>query len=381
MSGINTEYSIYLKVLTPVHIGGAQEKNLQEGLDYIQFNNGSTWQINWEKVYQIFNPDEVANAIINGTLKKLLSNEIEDVAFEIEQTFGDTREIKAFIRDGLGRVFIPGSSIKGAMKNWIHASLENELNVGHSPNLLGKFESDVFRFIEPADCYMNEDIALYPIKTFNLIRNGRSWEGGWKHKRITGNSTDFSDRGFVTDFECFCPEAKGEFSFRLREGLPKQYSEKIFDRSPNAQKSYKAIFQNEDINQLFKLINKQTKKHIKKELQFFEKFNEAEYSEDIIRTYEDLLKKMEEIKANQCILRLSAGSGFHGITGDYQYEDHTQTGIWTEEDAKKYKLNRRQSQDYVGSYMKFKSRKIAFTANDMYPMGFVLLSTKPLYIN
>lgn len=377
MSGINSEHTIYLKVLTPVHIGGAQEKNLQEGLDYIQFGNGSTWQINWEKVYQIYNADDVASAIINDSIKKLIENELEDVAFEIDQTFGDTREIKAFIRDGLGRVYIPGSSIKGAMKNWCHAAIENELKIGQSQNLLGSFDSDIFRFIEPSDCYMNEEIALYPTKTFNLRGENSNWKGGWKHSRQRNNTENFSDRGFVTDYECFCPEDIGSFNLRLRNQLSNNTIEKLFFKNNKAKKSYELIFKNDVLNNLFRLINGQTSKHIEKELKFFEYFKEAQYSDDLIRTYKNLKQTSKNLKLGQCLLRLSAGSGFHGITGDYQFEDHTETGIWSEEDAKKYRLSKKQAKDYVGQYMKFKSRKIAFTANDMYPMGYVLLSTKP----
>lgn len=380
MSGINTEHTIYLKVLTPLHIGGAQEKNLQENLDYIQYK-GATWKLNWEKVYETFDADDIANAIINKKLKRLIENELEDLAVEIDQTFGDTREIKTFIRDGLGNAFVPGSSIKGAMKNWTYAALEKKFNLSETRDLLGKFDSDIFRFIEPSDCFMKEEVELFPTKTFNLQNHGRNWEGGWKHAFKNNTTSEFRDSGFVTDYECFSPGVLGQFSLRMRKKLTQNSKDTLFSKSFNIKRSYEAIFDGNSLNNLFSLINSQTKQHIDKELKFFENFNQAGDSEEIVRTYQNFSEITNNLKDNHCLLRLSAGSGFHGITGDFQFEDHTQTGIWSLEDAKKYKLSKKQSEQYVGSYMKFKSRKIAFTANEMYPMGFVLLSTEPFEEN
>lgn len=380
MSGINTEHKIYLKVLTPLHIGGAQEKNLQENLDYIQ-HRGTTWKLNWEKIYDTFSAEDIANAIINNKLKRLVENELEDIADEIDQTFGDTREIKTFIRDGLGKSYIPGSSIKGALKSWTHAALEKKFNLKETRDLLGRFDSDVFRFIEPSDCFMKEEVELFPTKTFNLQGQGRSWEGGWKHALRNNTTVDFSDTGFVTDYECFSPGTIGQFTLKTRKKLTTKSEELLFSRNDNTKKSYEVVLKNNALKNLFDLVSSQTKKHVERELNFFNQFNQAEYTEDIIRTYQSLLDLSKQANNNQCLLRLSTGSGFHGITGDFQFDNHTQTGIWSQNDARKYKLSRKQSEQYVDKYMKFKSRKIAFTNNEMYPMGFALLSTEPFEKN
>lgn len=376
MSGINNEYNVYLKVLTPLHIGGQQEKNLSQYLDYI-VHNGKTWRLNWKKLYEVFNPDDIANAIINNNLKQLIVNEIEDVADEMEEVYSDTGEVKTFIRNGLGKAYIPGSSIKGAMKNWLYVSLEKELKLRNTYDLLGQFDNDLFRFIEPSDCEMKNEVELFSTKTFNLRGQGKNWEGGWKHSRNGNTTEEFKSKGFVTDYECYGPDSMGKFSLKIRKELNENIFERLYSQNNNARKSYSKVFGTKTLENLFSFINRQTKQHIEKELNFFKTFNQAEDSEDIIHTLESLLEISNKVRPNECLLRLSAGSGFHGITGDFQFEDHTKTGIWNMDDAKKYKLSKRQTQDYVGSYMKFKSRKIAFTSSEMFPMGFVLLSTEP----
>jgi hypothetical protein len=60
-----------------------------------------------------------------------------------------------------------------------------------------------------------------------------------------------------------------------------------------------------------------------------------------------------------CLLKMSVGVGFHSITGDWQYEDYDQTGIWTE--------NRNAGKK------KYKSRKTAEYNGQLQLMGFVKL--------
>lgn len=387
MSGINNEYKIYLKVLTPLHIGGQQEKNLMEGIDTL-FVNNKLWKINWNKVYAEFSPDEISEAILRKDgLYDLLHQDIELFGSEYSEGLGDTGETKTIIRDGLGRTFIPGSSIKGALKNWLSSAWENNKN--GTKNLLGNFETDLFHFIKTSDCYIS-DIKVFPAKTFNLHEQNGNWAGGWKHSLQNNTNNSFSSEGFVTDYECFSIDASSQFKLKIESPSKKNFEEKLFD-SPirklkdeiertflpdkkkklenklkpieNGKKVYDRFYSenNNPIQTLFSNVNHEVIKHLKKEITFFETF-ETDRTEEIISQIDRLIAFSKDIK-NACILRLSAGSGFHGITGDFQFVDHTKTGVWN------YGKNK--------GKMKYKSRKIAFTSNEMFPMGFVLLSTEP----
>lgn len=378
MSGINTEHTIHLKVLTPVHVGGAQEKHLQEDIDYLQLKDGSNWRLNWQEIYRQYEPDQIANAIVKHSLENLLSDDIENVALKINEFRGDTGEVKAIIRDGGGRAYIPGTSIKGALRSWLHTAYERELNKKGDYNILGTFDTALFRFIRPADCYMEDDTDFFPTKTFNLRGNGTHWKGGWKHSFNKATDQNFRSHGFVTDYECFAPDKFGSFTLKITNHLPETFIIKLFSSINSAKQSYQLFYKNDPLQAFFYYVNRQVQEHINKEIIFFEKYKQAEYSDEILIAWKDLLNATQNVKEGQCVLRLAAGTGFHSISGDFQFQDHVDTGIWNNDDARKYKLSKKQSENYIGKYQKFKSRKIAFTSDKMYPMGFVLLSTQPI---
>lgn len=402
MSGINTEHTIYLKVLTPLHIGGAQEKDLSDGLDYLK-DGTDIWRVNWEKVYREFTPDEVSAAMISREgLYDLLYEDKELYCDYWDVGYGDSGVIKSVIRDAMGKSFIPGSSLKGALKNWFYSSFDE--NPKGTRDLLGTFETDLFRFIKPSDCYL-DDVKIFPTKTFNLSRDNSVWKGSWKHKRNGGNDPYFNVEGFVTDYECFPNGLQTKFQLRINDSLNDEFEHELFDleirklkneiektylgdkkkqlefrlnQLKNGKEAYVKTFHSmssSPLQILFEGINSEVQRHIEKEINFFERY-QSNGTEKILQQFQGIKQISKNIK-DSCLLRLSAGSGFHGISGDFQFNDHTKTGIWSQDDARKYKLSRKQSEQYVNKYLKFKSRKIAFTSTEKYPMGFVLLSTQP----
>jgi hypothetical protein len=119
------------------------------------------------------------------------------------------------------------------------------------------------------------------------------------------------------------------------------------------------------INKLFSTINIHTKEYIDKEIAFFKKYP-TDKTDKIIDSLNAIKKEIagqarNDDSQNVCILKMSAGSGFHSITGDWQYDDYSQTGQWTE--------------GRNGGKKKYKSRKIAIQGNDFSLMGFVKLRT------
>lgn len=377
MNGINTEHKVYIKVLTPLHIGGAQEKHLQDGVDYLQYDNGETWKIDWSRLFKKYEVDEITEALLGNSLDQLISySDLDEVAIRMNEAFGSTGEIKAFIRDGFGTPFIPGSSIKGALKSWFYTSFEKQHIEKETQNLLGKFETDLFRFVLPLDCTIKNELQLYPTKTFNLFKQGNRWRGGWKHSSGQKTNSDFDKFGFVTDYECIAPSSTGELTIKIRKTLNTSFLNELYRNSTELKKHYSMLYQTNSLDVLFKHVNGQVLEHINREIKFFDNYKDAQYCNEILECYENLKSKVESANDGECLLRLSAGSGFHGISGDHQFHDHVDTGIWTNDDAKKFKLSFNQRQQYVGNYIKFKSRKIAFTTNNMYPMGYVWLSNK-----
>ena len=99
-------------------------------------------------------------------------------------------------------------------------------------------------------------------------------------------------------------------------------------------------------------------KYLKREIAFFKdsRFDNVEHIDKIIKSLNELKNRNE--KSTGALLRLGQGTGFHAMTGDWQYDDH----LWPVDNHK--------------GKVRFKTRKIAFTKSDndeytFYPMGFV----------
>jgi hypothetical protein len=204
--------------------------------------------------------------------------------------------------------------------------------------------------------------------------------GGWKHSGKNTNGK-FQQTGFNTLYEAILPNTKGVCSIMISDiKLFNAIETKITDilkfkieedkkkfKEEDLRKDTKALKIKEDIlpekeklfsiSSLFEIINTHTKKYIDKEISFFKKY-ETDKTRDIVESLEQIKVQIAEDNS-ACILKMSAGSGFHSITGDWQYDNFTNTGNWTggRNEGKK----------------KYKSRKIAVDNNVFSLMGFVKL--------
>jgi hypothetical protein len=119
------------------------------------------------------------------------------------------------------------------------------------------------------------------------------------------------------------------------------------------------------INKLFSTINIHTKEYIDKEIAFFKKYP-TDKTDKIIDSLNAIKKEIAGLTCNEdsqnvCILKMSAGSGAHSITGDYLWNDYTVSNNF----VKGKKVNEQAP----------KSRKVAIHDNNFSLMGFVKLRT------
>jgi len=378
---INISKNIFLKVITPIHVGGAQDKNLQEGLDYYE-----TRLVKMSELFNPangFNPDELAVALESGTkdaLKKLI--EVKKlktkVTTELIGQKGSTGEIKAFIKDGAyGKPYIPGSSIKGAIRNAVaHFLYEtNGRNKGTKTDpdkfYNETFEKSIFRFIKIYDGHF-EKIQLFRSKIMSLGQSGSTWIPKWKKGRFQ-NEITFSQAGFDTAFESPAVGSVINFDIQIAEPLlnVSQFANEF--KTTNAES--KKIIQTNSFSNLFVAINKSTEDHLKRELKFFEKYKAGDKLIHVVNRIKTLLTLIDNSDSpTKALLRMGSGSGFHSLSGDWQFEDHDNTGLRNE-------LNKKTG--VVSQIKKYKTRRIAFNDNatEFYLMGFVLLSLEPIHSN
>jgi CRISPR-associated protein Csm5 len=130
-------YTWKIETLTPLHIGSGIR--LRQGFDFIA-DKDKIWVADQAAIYEHLidraeshagrQPTEIKN-LIRMTLDDIVKNkwlELQDFnlapagvfSYVLKGTPSATEgrgEVQAFIRDGFGRPYIPGSSIKGALRS------------------------------------------------------------------------------------------------------------------------------------------------------------------------------------------------------------------------------------------------------------------------
>ncbi|MED9963097.1 MAG: hypothetical protein U0J38_08055, partial [Bacteroidales bacterium] len=218
---------------------------------------------------------------------------------------------------------------------------------------------------------------LVNTKIFNLQRK-RDWVGGWKHGgKETGDK--FNPTGFNTIYEALMPSDVGCASFMVSNQFLEVDWRRFYDQWQRETRkdaetikhliakveSKKTLLRDENsLNTLFKVINNHTKEYLEKEKAFFEKYS-ADKTDLIIESIDKLLNLIPSDNS-YCILKMSAGSGFHSITGDWQFEDYS-NGQLDRKRADKKDLKT------AGKILP-KSRKIAVYGEHFDLMGFVKLT-------
>ncbi len=380
----NNQFTFHIKLepITPIFIGSDKEKDYKKGFDFI-YKEGKVYIIDQSKLLnELLRVDKkVFNDYLNkATQNKLLDFFKESFKKDIRQFASktyefkddDAPEIKAFVRDGLGRVFIPGSSLKGSIRSvLLHHFLDKNKFTNQkgdkkndneiTKSVFGDIENNLMHYLQFSDIYF-ESTELISTKIFST----NTQKGGWKHERIGSTNEKFKPTGFTTVYEVLKTDQTGVgtlvFLKPVIDLLPKN------GKTPPNLDKLKKPNTSDFIQNLFQLVNQFTDQYLKKEIDFFDIYR-ADYS-DVIK---DELKKIKSkipqgTQSNYCILRLGAGSGFHAITGDWQFDTHKIDEI----DSQNRNRGKYKGKDSV------KTRKIAFKQGgnnvDFFPLGFVKIS-------
>lgn len=390
MNGINQNFDLVVRVLTPVHIGAGQEKAWIKGFNYI-YQNNKVFVLDETKIISSINDQEInnwANALSDGKAQEYIlrkNSNPETVSQLVFNCFPEPEgEIKTITRTGIGKPILPGSSIKGAIRSAFFGYLyKNSTNVENAvstrgtdrkgklidPNIpvFGPIEANIMRLIRITDAVFDKT-ELAPTKTYNLSGNIKALKGVWKKGLPSGTNTDmFSNTGFVFTYEIL-PE--GSLSF-CRIGLGTQILNVIDENNHSSRPKFidEVLKKSDPLVHVFKMINLQTKDFIQNEIEFFSTYGGNE-SDTIISNLE---KISEEIPSDNssCVLHLGAGVSYHGITGDWIHNSHEIDEIKN--------INGR-SRAFFNSKASSKSRKLAFKYDSagqlvLESMGFIKLYT------
>lgn len=385
MEGINKKYNLEIEVLTPLSIGAGQEKDWVRGVDFV-VDKGTLYKLNLKKmIANGIKVDDLTSCFASKDeerLKLKLAGNLDDVSdFSMPFPAETDNDVKAFVKNQLGgNPVLTGSSLKGAIRSVLLdyiATKDEIVNAISEANQRRKpFESFIFgssndgdefmRFIKISDAEFDKT-ELVNTKIFNLRGNGNNWQGGWKHLQTNRDGNSFTDEhfkstGFNTLYESLTPKQKGYASLMMSLELYDSYEKNNEKHRTHIKTEKKRPILQNDIRTLFGIINQHTKDYLEKEKAFFKKYY-AERSNEIVDSIDVLLSKIPS-DGSYCVLKMSAGSGFHSITGDWQFNDFYINGLDT---------SKKVSRGLLDGNKSAKSRKIADWNGDLSLMGFVKL--------
>ena len=345
----NMKYPIELEVITPLSVGAGNDNDWMRGIDFVQ-KGGNVYVLDMRKLAEEgIDVDRLTTLFENSDEKGislLIGNKLDNVSKHVFiSPVSTTNAIKTFLRTQLyNKPVVAGSSIKGSVRSALFHYLRekgdntNEVVFGNM-----KDGTDLMRFVRIADVEM-PSTALINTKIFNLRKDGTEWLGGWKHG-MSDTTGQYRPNGFNTLYECVVPGKKGFGSIALAGKafeLMAAYAEKYISNPAKKRQLFSG-----DIRGLFHIINQVTKTYLQKEKTFFEKYT-AERSEELTDNINALLSMIPD-DDSYCLMKMSAGVGFHSITGDWQYDDYSQTGIWNDgRHAGKKKYKSRKTAEYNG---------------------------------
>jgi CRISPR/Cas system CSM-associated protein Csm5 (group 7 of RAMP superfamily) len=372
-------HRIDIETITPVHIAAGSSNELKRNLDYLA-GERSIGLVDFNTLYPLMNESERAtflNQLAGGKIEKDFYRPVagrgggdmseyihEEIPFNYN--LDSPNEIVPHIRTGcVGRrlPYIPGTSLKGAIRSILYADTHTQLQSAATEKIFNTIGNSIMSFLQVSDSTaMETEISLS--KLFNLWNNGGEWMAGWKHGANYSNDEFKPDR-FITACETIKILARGSATININSSRI-DYLEKngagIFD---GPKSSLKSIFTSDTLEPLFHLINWHTQRYLEAEEEFFKKYdNGEEFTADILERIDRLIRMIPEDN-NSCLLHLGFGSGFHGITGDFQFPDrHHDTGSGRE------------------GKPRYKSRKFVFRENadgdtyKLYPTGFLRLTVR-----
>ena len=373
---MNENNKITVGILTPLSVGVGNEGVWKPGVDYV-YKDGKVFHLSVNRMVEAgFDAERIAALLASAneeSLLRLLGDNLEQVSdLSMQCPVQSPGDIRMMIREGLsGKPYIPGSSLKGAIRSALYGEWKEDAD--NEREVFGQMNdgSDFMRFIQVGDVVFDSTF-LVNTKIYNLTGAPYSedWTGGWKHQK-TLTSQDFSSSGFNTLYECLLPGTSSESSIKIDETAFSHYSRP----QPKMDKKEQLLDRSEGytpIENLFDTINSHTYSFLERERAFFTKYPQGEHSQRIIGNINALMNKVNDCieSGDSCILKMSAGAGFHSITGDWQYPDHTQTGFHKSNIRNGVERNPHAGKKYI------KSRKIACYNGGFALMGFVKLTVK-----
>jgi len=359
--------NIKIETLTPVHIGSGNL--LYENLDIIQVNIKKVPHIvviSEEKVWKVLGEQHLDNWLDAISKRENLSLFLEKFAPNVTSKdyakrrmplyceLSDNDTLKECIHNGLGLPYIPGSSIKGAIRTTILASLTDRVSnketkiqengrvkaTNIEKELFGKDpNSDILRFIQVGDAYFEKESEI-AIRLINL--------------NFRLNRDSLRDNSKSQLVEAIGTESESKFHLKVS----REYYDFVKRKYPQA-----GDLPVSSICDLFGLINEHTRKLVEEEIDYWSKIDKTG-GEEYVEEMQKILQKVNDCETGKsCVLRVGHASGWRFITG-----------AWTEKLENFKDMVVPASRPNNRNYEEYDFPKTRRLDEDSYILGFVKLT-------
>lgn len=316
-------YKIKLTTLSPVSIGNGQKLN--HFADYIYDAGENKIHFVNKKVIaeKLAANENLMNRYIAGIttgmdnnrtkfelqnfLKNVLKLQSSDYTLYSEDAHTDTsKELNCIIKNVDGKPYIPGSTIKGALRN---ALLYNNTGI-NKDKLITPFLNEIKKGINKKEFnkkinQLNKNVEEFFIdkKIFND-----------KIIEFPKNKFGVSDSELIDSKNVEVRELKRISPFSEEGNIPQLFE----TLKPNTETFFTLSLDNakdEDVltvKKIFKRVNIFTQNNINLEKTILSKFeNNTEEHSKLIEQFECFLIKLNNLNENECIMRIGFGKGFY----------------------------------------------------------------------
>lgn len=334
---------IKIETLTSVHVGSGE--TLQYGTDLVPGQDAEGYGlfgiVDPKKILNLVGEEHIGDWVAaierQESTKTIIKQfaphaKLEDYTKRILLDYCDTdakngEMLKEFIHDGMGKPYIPGSSIKGAIRTAVLATLASEvrdaakkIDASKKDNRTGQIikqganakkveselfgadpNSDVFRFLQVGDAIFEPNC-----EEAHCMVNINERE-----------SKSFWDKSKPQMVETIGPNAETEFQLKLSSDYYK-FAQRMW---PQSAKNKLGTLPDEmqALQKLFRTIEENTEYLVGSEIDYWKDRKNSDDSGKV----SEYIDKMEEIldiakkcqSDKECVLRIGHGSGWRFITG------------------------------------------------------------------
>lgn len=308
---------IKIETLSPIHIGNGTF--LQQGNDYIVEDNHIN-VLSLDKLGKIIGTDkttiqEWTEAIEEGNGELFVKRKMQGHSYQeytkrrIESSIriGQRQNtLKECIHDGMGYPYIPGSSIKGAIrtaffsslaKKKISSKLNSEKDKRKWKNIIAGMENELLHFKDGGKKSPTNDI-------FKFLQTGDAYFETGVEKAVEQINLNMTKKASLLD------SSKPQMVEVIRKGVSSIFRLNIKD-------DFYQLSKVNSLQDLFKMINNHTYNLLCDEIDFWGRGEGSKYTDqdDYLDQLDIILDTIEESQPNECILRIGQASGWRFVTG------------------------------------------------------------------